>query len=166
MPTEKLLGYTKNNQAIYFGTDSGHAATHFANQPNLETVVQATLKEINASGASMRSEYDTQTIIGNTDLVETSELDSIFYAIRKGRTTYSRFCTNKSPRPTSWITLDIRRRNDGHYSLYTAFIGRLTPSFPGGDCMPEKSKNFWSQHALAFGTQEIIPKTKTLMCPW
>lgn len=62
--------------------------------------------------------------------------------------------------------MDLRRRTDSNYYLYTAFIGKSTPSFPGGDSNPEQSKVFWSNHALVWGTQEIIPNTETSVCPW
>jgi hypothetical protein len=82
------------------------------------------------------------------------------------RQQYSRFVKNKSPQPTSFITIDIRKNPDGKYFLYTAFVGRLTPSFPGGDFMSEKSIEFWSNHALVYGSQEIIPDTEKALCPW
>jgi hypothetical protein len=166
MSTEKLLGYTKNNIAVYFDRDSGHAATHLTKHLNLEATVKNYLDKIDATDEIVRCDFDTETNIGKTDLVETDENDDIIYALRAGRSTYSRFCKNKPPQLTSWITIDVRRRPDGNYSLYTAFIGRQTPSFPGGDIMAEQSVQFWARHALAWGSQEIVLGTETLVCPW
>jgi len=166
MLTKRLLGYTKNNKAVYFDEGSGHAATHFANHKNLEAVVGICLNQTDALDDIVRVNFDTKTIVGKTDLVETDENDDIVYALRQGRTIYSRFCKNKSPQLTSWITIDIRHRPDDSYFLYTAYIGKLTPSFPGGNFMAEQSKEFWTHHALAWGTQEIIPGTETSNYPW
>lgn len=97
MINEKILGYTKNNQAVYFDENSGHAATHFNNHPNLEKVVSDTLTKIVATQDIERHDTDTGEIIGNTDLVETDPTDDVVYALRKGRTIYSRFCKIKLP---------------------------------------------------------------------
>ena len=103
--------------------------------------------------------------IGCTDLVETKEGDEIVYALRPLRSIYSRFVKNKKSVPSKWVTLNIRKEKE-MYVLHTAFVGRLTPSFPGDDYLPDQSKEFWACHALVWGSQEIIPGSETDKCPW
>ena len=56
--------------------------------------------------------------------------------MRPLRTQYSRFVKNKQSQPTSWITIDLGKSDKNEYDLYTAFVGKLTPSFPGGNVLP------------------------------
>lgn len=164
--SKEYLETTKNGIEIFFDTNSSHAITHFQKNPKLRLHVQGVIKTINITENHTRADFDTGEVLGQTDLVETSETDEVVYALRVGRQTYSRFVKNMSPSPTSRLTLDIRKGEDAVYYLYTAFIGANVPSFPGGDYLPTESKTFWSQHALVWGTQEIVEGTETEICPW
>lgn len=164
----QLLGITKNGYNVYFTEESSHAKTHFAHHPKLLRAVKNALPEITAGEASVRVQMDTGEIVGTRDLIETVPEDTIVYALREKRTTYSRFVKNKQPVNSSQIVIDIRKSSPSskNYYLYTAYVGILTPSFPGGDYLPEQSLKFWSNHALIWGTQEVIPETITSHCPW
>jgi hypothetical protein len=164
--TAELFSHTKNNISVYLNTAGSHASTHFRDHPELVDFAKQAVRMITATEASIRAEVDMGIPVGLRDLVETDEHDEIVYAIRVGRTRYSRFCLNKKPHETTFITIGLDRQSDGTYILYTAFIGRSTPSFPGGDFRADESIAFWSTHALAWGAQEIIPETKTSICPW
>lgn len=160
-----FLAKTKNGFDVYVDTESSHATTHFAHHPKLIDAVKGTIPSIETNEDVVRVEVDTGEEVGTTDLVETSEQDEIIYAKRPLRTQFSRFVKNKNSKPTGWITIDMRK--DGEvYDLYTSFVGRLTPSFPGGNYLPEQSKEFWSKHALVWGSQEVMPGTETTQCPW
>ncbi|MDB5264702.1 MAG: hypothetical protein JWN64_273 [Parcubacteria group bacterium] len=139
--------------------------THFKHHPKLLDVVEHIIPTLEGGGEWIRVEKDLGEIIGTTDLVETVEGDEIVYALRPRRSIYSRFVKGKESTPTSWITIALRK-SEGGYDLYTAFVGRDTPSFPGGDHLSEQSKEFWSTHALVWGSQEVIPGTETPLCPW
>lgn len=44
---------------------------------------------------------------------------------------------------------------------------RFTLSFPSGkDDKNEDRREFWKNHALVVGNQEIVPGTETRDCPW
>ncbi len=159
------LTTTKNGFKVYVDMEASHASTHFAHHPKLIDAVIKAITAIDAVENIIRLEMDMGEEIGTTDLVETSDQDEIVYAKRPLRTSYSRFVKNKKSRPTSWITIDIRKSGDV-YNLYTAFVGRLTPSFPGGNYLPEQSRDFWANHALVWGSQEIVAGTETTQCPW
>lgn len=162
----KFLGTSKNGMKVYVDMEKSHAATHFKDCPQLLDVVKRSIPKINIEGEELRIEFDTNEEVGRTDLVETNDTDEIVYALRLHRDRYSRFVKNKTASVTTWIVMSFDRIEEGKYKLYTAFIGRLTPSFPGGDFMPGQSKEFWSRHALVYGNQEIIPGSETKECPW
>jgi hypothetical protein len=162
----ELFGMTKNGLKVYFDMVSGHASTHFAHHPKLRAAVERALPTIEATEDVMRVEVDAGEEVGTTDLVETTDEDEVIYALRPLRSQYSRFVKNKAPAPTSWITIDLRKSGEDEYNLYTAYVGRVVPSFPGGEIMPEQSREFWAKHALVLGTQELVPGSETTECPW
>jgi hypothetical protein len=160
------IGTTKNGCRVYVDMELSHAATHFKDSPKLLDAVKKAIPNITATEEEIRIDIDTGVTAGNSDLVETNPDDEIVYAMRPFRDRYSRFVKGKSAMPTSWITLALNKSGDSSYQLYTAFVGKITPSFPGGDYLPEQSKSFWSKHALVWGNQEIVPGTETSVCPW
>jgi hypothetical protein len=162
----ELLGYSADVKPVYLHEKSTHAKTHIAHHPKLLQVVKDNLGMITLDANMTRLELTASEIIGTCDLVETDLDDEIVYAIRAGRTTYSRFAKDREPVPTSSFVVDIRIGDNTNYYLYTTYVGKLAPSFPGGDFMPEQSKTFWNNHALVYGTQELIPGTETTTCPW
>ena len=162
---KEFLGKTKNGIDVYVDMEHSHASTHFAHHPKLREAVEEVIPMIDADDSIVRLDRDMGREIGTTDLVETGERDEIVYAKRPLRTTFSRFVKHKQPTPTNWITIALRKNGD-EYSLYTAFVGKATPSFPGGDYLPEQSKEFWGNHALVWGSQEIIHGSETSTCPW
>ena len=161
---KEIFAKSVNGINIYIDRVNSHALTHFTHSPQLADEVREVIAKLNIK-EELRIEHDTGKMIGLTDLYETNEGDEIVYAKRVLRDTYSRFVKNKEPQQTSWLTLHIKKQDD-EYFLYTAFIGRSTPSFPGGDYLPEQSKSFWSTHALVWGTQEVVPATETSVSPW
>ncbi len=163
---KEYLGKTKSGHDVYVDTEASHAVTHFAHQPRLLDFVKKALPTIEIMGDQARIEKDMGEEVGTSDLVKTNEGDEIVYALRPLRTHYSRFVKNKKSLPTSWITISLCKSGEQEYILYTAFAGHLTPSFPGGDFLPNESAKFWSTHALVWGSQEIVPGSETSKCPW
>lgn len=161
----ELFAKSKNGIDVFLNTETSHALTHFTHHPKLREYAQQVTSGVDIEGDLVRIDQDMGEEVGTTDLVETGEGDNIVYAMRPLRSTYSRFVKNKQPLPTSWVTIDVRKKGDKYY-LHTAFVGRLTPSFPGGDYLSEQSKAFWSNHALVWGNQEVVPGTETTECPW
>lgn len=162
---KKFFATSKNGVRVYLDTTTSHALTHFAHNPKLREVTRQLISEIKIKGEIIRINKDMGEIVGLTDLVETNKKDEIIYAIRPLREIYTRFVKGKKSSPTSWVTIDIRKENNGYF-LYTAFVGHLIPSFPGGDYLSGQSKKFWSKHALVWGCEEIVSGTETKKCPW
>ena len=166
MENKLQLGTTRNGHKVYVDLEHSHAITHFEKTPALLEAVKEIILTLTLKEGVVDIEKDLGRIVGLSDLVETAPGDDIVYAKRPRRVQYSRFVKNKQATPTSWITLRLLREKDHTYSLYTAFVGRQAPSFPGGNFMPEQSREFWSHHALVWGNQDIIPGTETTECPW
>jgi hypothetical protein len=162
----EIIGRTANGQTVMFDTKNAHAITHFQKHPTLKPIVIGALSTLSVTSTIERHEINMGETIGLCDLVATTDTDVIVYAKRPLRHTYSRFVKNRTSEPTPWVTLDVRKQADEDYILYTAFIGRLVPSFPGGNFHPEQSRDFWSCHALVWGSQEIVSGTETTVCPW
>jgi len=152
--------------SVYVDMESSHASTHFDDTPGLMEIIKEIIPTLTPTEDWVRTDVDTGREIGLSDLVKTDAEDETLYAKRPHREQYARFVKNRKPVSTSFVTVDLRKESDGTYNLYTAFVGELTPSFPGGNYLPERSKEFWSNHALVWGRQEIIPGTETKECPW
>ena len=162
---KELFAKSKNGIEVYLDTERSHALTHFSHNPKLIEATKEVISDLNISGKIISTEKQMTEYAGDTDLVETNEEDEIVYALRPLRSIYSRFVKNKKSVPSKWVTIKIRKEKE-MYILYTAFIGRLTPSFPGGNYLSDQSKVFWACHVLVWGSQEIIPGSKTDKCPW
>jgi len=54
----------------------------------------------------------------------------------------------------------------GSFTLHNAFIGVCPPPEPWGRNATEKTVGFWSNNALVWGTEGVIPGTQTSVCPW
>jgi hypothetical protein len=160
------LGKTKNGLEVLVDLERGHAATHLRDTPGLLEMVKEAIPNIEPDDSYRRIEIDLGREVGYSDLVETEDGDEIVYAKRPHRDAYTRFVKNKGPVPSSWITLELQRKDEQHYELFTAYIGRIVPSFPGTSFETFKSKPFWSRHALVWGRQEVVLGTETTECPW
>lgn len=101
------------------------------------------------------------------DLIETTESDDVFYAKRPNREKYTRFVRGREPVPATTVTIELRKKGGTEFEIFTAFIGKLTPPFPfGKDDLNEDGREFWKNHALVVGNQELVPGTETTDCPW
>lgn len=160
---------SRSGKKVMIDLDNSHAATHLKEQPNLLELVKriisnTDLPEIDDKFYSF--ETDTGYTIGEMDLVETDNNDEIIYAKRKNRNNFTRFVKNK-PRPkTSFVSIVIKKNDNETLELWSAWIGRLVPPFPGDEHEQPESKSFWEKHALVWGTQAIEPGTETSEKPW
>ena len=162
-----LITKTKNGFDVYVDLVSSHAATHMKDHPYLFELVKEIVSKYEVTADALRFSTDMGRVVGMKDLVETQPSDAVFYAKRPNREKYTRFVHGKSPEPTPFVTIELRKVNEGEYDLFTAFIGELTPSFPTGkDDQNQKNRDFWNSHALVVGNQEIVEGTETEECPW
>lgn len=162
----ELFCYTENHIKVVYDPIGSHAATHFADVPELKKLVKEVLEQTVANEDKMWFETDMGRPVGISDLVETDETDEIVYAKRVNRHTYTRFTKSRKPQPSSIVTVAINKLDNDDYILKSAWIGEVAYSFPDEvDAVPE-SRDYWNRHALVWGTQEIQPGTETTVCPW
>src|SRR5713101_1861610 len=101
----KIIGKTRNGIPVYLDTRRAHAATHLLENKRLLALVVKALDQISAHHENVYLDQDMGMVVGETDLVETTEKDEIIYAKRLNRGNFTRFAMNRHPEPTSYITL-------------------------------------------------------------
>lgn len=162
-----MLSKSKNGIDVWYNKVSSHAATHINDTPGLKELVTEVISDTELTGEYMQFHTNMGRIAGKTDLVETRPGDKVVYAKRLNRDTYSVFNLSRPPEPCSHVATALELQDDGTYELVSTWIGPSdSPSFPGTERETEDSKEFWSKHALAWGTQEIQSSTLTTSCPW
>jgi hypothetical protein len=93
----------KNNDILHITTKS-----HF--HSNDREVLKKTVESICTKGVeTIKKSVDFLFNIGTTNVVETSDADQIVWAIRKGRTKYSRFVKNRKPEQTKSFTIVAKK---------------------------------------------------------
>lgn len=161
------LGKSKNGIDIWYNKVSSHAATHINDTPGLAALAAEVAHTTDLHGDYLQFHTDMGQIVGNSDLVEIQPGDKIVYAKRFNRDSYTVFNLSRPPEPSSLVTTAFELRDDGTYELVSTWIGPSdSPSFPGTERETPDSKEFWSRHALAWGTQEVQPSTQIDVCPW
>jgi len=161
----ELLGLSKNGVSVYFDPIHSHAATHFQDTPQLKELVREALMNTELAAEKEHFEYDFKRVVGTTDLFDTDDSDTIIYAKRVNRDNYTRFVLDKEPPSSSVVTL-VLYKNEDIYTLYSAWVGILVPSFPTAPTATPDSIPFWKVHALAWGSQPIQPGTELKEWPW
>jgi hypothetical protein len=161
---KKLIAVSKNNCPVYLDSEATNATLHIMETPNLLELVKEVVEGIELAEDNVALEKDLGRVVGETSLLETRDEDEIVYAKRLHRDKFSRFVKNKTLTPTSFLTVILRKTDDG-YNLWSAWCGKLVPTSPGEDEMP-KSRGFWSNHALVYDEAIIQPNTVTTICPW
>jgi len=165
MLNKELLCVSKNGLNVYYDPVGSHAATHFHDTLNLKLLVVGLIEVTTLSKDMEYIQHDFGHTIGKTDLLETTDQDTVVYAKRMNRDNYSRFIMNRGPVDSSILTI-ILYKHDSFYMLKSAYIGIKVPSFPTAPTASNESVPFWMKHALAWGTQAIQPGTETDKWPW
>lgn len=108
--------------------------------------------------------HDFETTIGHSICVPTNEEDLIFYAKRRRRKGYSRFVLNREPIDTKFITLCLLKVIT-HYLIISNYFG-LAAREPLDSRAIASDLEFWRNHALIYGYEEIEEGSRTFICPW
>ena len=161
-----VIGRTKNNKTVYVDKEGSHAATHLADTPQLFELVKHVIADLSPSEDNVYIDKDMGRSVGMSDLVETTASDEIIYAKRLNRDNYTRFVLNRLPELTSFVTVALQKDAEGDYGLWTAWIGRAVPQFPGDSFETPDSRIFWQKHALVWGSQATQPNTERKDWPW
>ena len=157
----KKLGILGSGEVVY---DRPQSHLHH----EVEGLLGEALPSIDSQGqAFFVHECDMGRTVGETICVATQVDDEIVYAQRPGRHGLSRFVTNRTPEPCSAVTVVLKRdRFEDYYVLITAFVGHKAEPEPWDRNATPRSRQFWTTHALVWGSEDVIPGTKTTRCPW
>jgi hypothetical protein len=143
------------------------ADSHVATHTSVHAVLAEVLKKIHAGGRGfLIEEVQMGRIVGESICVATRPGDEIIFAQRPNRWGLTRFVRNRTPEPSSSVSIILKKAQDGEYILITAFIGSMAPAEPWDRNATPNSREFWNTHALVWGCEEIIPGTESLECPW
>lgn len=168
-PDYKLLCVSTNGKRIVFDPMHSHTATHFSDNPTLPTLAKELLSGMSLEDNLIAKDIDIGRPIGNSDVVETDDKDDIIYAMRKNREDqgYVPFTKSQSPQRSSFISIYLVKKDTETYELASTWIGRYeSPPFPQMENATHQSVPYWSKHAFAWGSQEIIPDSVLVTCPW
>jgi hypothetical protein len=115
--------------------------------------------------AFFSEQLDYEYCIGVSTCVRVDESDEIIYAVRENRKGHTKFVKNRMPEPTNSITIILKKTGD-FYTIITAFVGKAADTEPWDERATNSSLEFWSNHALIWGSERIEPNSEAKECPW
>jgi hypothetical protein len=151
---------------VYVNLITSSAGQYLSRQPYVIGLIREVLEPMDLAKEQIAIERDMGRVIGNTDIVETTEKDTIFYAQPAKKSVFSRYAKNRFPSPSRKLTINLRQDTDGNYEIYDTWIGPDRPPFPGDKNETAKSKSYWKTHAFVQDAQAVQPKTITRVCPY
>lgn len=157
---------TLNGTPVYVDLIKSPASVSIAQQPHLVYLIKEALETTKVKGDTVTIEHDFGRNIGNSDVVKTTEKDTILYAKRIKHDTFSRFVKRRTSAPSPFISIVLKKDSDGEYVLYDTWVGKLAPPFPGAEDATDESKAYWEEHALVLEGQPIQVRTLTKTCPY
>ena len=161
----------RENGLKYIGTLASGEPVYDRYNSHLHSDVSQLLPEVfegvSGMGRFMEIEHNFGRFVGNASCVATDRNDEVVYAQRPKRAGLSRFVKNRCSEPCdSAVVVLLRDDVEPYYVLITAFIGRKSGPEPWDRRATAHDREFWSRHALIYGSEPIIPGTETAVCPW
>lgn len=139
----------------------------------VNAVLAEVLAKMSPEGGFVRTTVDLGRVVGHDNCVPTTDADEIVFAQREGRQGLTRFTKSAEPVATSEVSVIMCRDKEhgGRWTLITAFFGALAPREPWdpnikSDSERVDAREFWSSHALAWGSDPIVADTETMNSPW
>ncbi len=135
----------------------------------VKTILSEALAKVEVAGRKfIVQQIDFGRVVGGSVCVETLSSDEIIFAKRPKRFGLSRFVKNRQAEPCSSVVVIMKTADNEQNTmvLITAFIGEISEPEPWDRNATNKSVEFWSSHALVWGSESVIPGTETLRCPW
>lgn len=169
--SEELLAISRNGVKVNYDPMYSHASTHFEDTPQLKALVRDIIKGLDLQGQEIADHFNMGKIVGTCDVVRTDDTDEIVYGKRKHRDEDGLvpFTKSRQGEPCRNVAVHLVPQGDGNYILSSAWIGVFGEDdepFPQSPNATERSVEFWSGRAFAYGSQEIIEGTETDQKPW
>jgi hypothetical protein len=135
-------------------------------RPQIITLIKEVLVPMDLTKSPLHIMRNMGRVIGNSDIVETTEKDTIYYALPFKKNVYGRYAKNRNPAPSSELTIILTKDDNSDYEVVDTWVGPCSPPFPGDEHMTAKSKPYWETHALAQDEHAIQSKSITKDCPY
>lgn len=161
-----IITESPNGSEVYVNLIDSLAGHYLGRQPYVINLIKEVLSSTKLTGSKLSIERDMGRVIGNTDVVETSEKDTIFYAQAYKTSIYSRYAKNRLPSPSQKLTIILEQDTDGNYELLNTWIGSDNPPLPGDKNETAISRSYWETHAFVLDAQAVQSKTITKVCPY
>lgn len=161
-----LLSKPDNESEVYVNLISSSAGRYLSRRPYVIRLITELLQSLDLNGERIVVERDLGRNIGTTDIVSTSDKDTIYYAQPAKTQVFSRFAKNRYPQPSQMLTVIFTQDNDGSYQVLDTWIGDASPPFPGDEHETTDSKKYWQTHALVQDAQAVQSKSITRDCPY
>ncbi len=169
----EFIAASSNKIKVYYDRAASHAATHLADTAGLRDLVIEIITSLELHGQEVDKHFDMGRVVGTCDVVMRQSTDTIVYAMRKNREDDGLvpWTTSRSVGdPMSNVAVHLVPQTDGTYHLMSCWIGRFDPDddqpFPQSPHATPKSAAYWDKRAFIWGSQEIIERTETSICPW
>ncbi len=160
------ITHTSNGTDVYVNLIGSAAAERISRSPYLLVLVKELLSGKSIAGTTYSMEWDMGRTIGNSYVVETDAKDTIVYAQRLRDNVYTRFAKNARPKPTQYLTVILKKDDEGRYELVNTWVGRLSPPRPGSDDETKDSRPYWDTHAFVYEDEPLQHRTVTKECPY
>ncbi|MGH7238582.1 MAG: hypothetical protein ACREHG_00800 [Candidatus Saccharimonadales bacterium] len=161
-----ILTQSGGNYEVYVNLISSSAGHYLSRRPYIITLIKEVLASLDLRGDRVIVERDMGRAIGSTDIITTSDKDTIYYAQPIKNEVFSRFARNRYPESSQVLTIVVVRDADGDYEVQDTWIGNASPPFPGDEHETMDSKTYWQKHALVQDAQPIQSKSITRICPY
>ena len=157
----RFLGNLASGEPVY---DRRSSHLHHEVQELLPEVFAGLVSE---KGRFIVREHDFGRIVGESSCVATSGSDVVCFAQRPKRAGLTRFVKNRQAEPSDKAVVILKRDDyEPYYILITAFVGGMAAKEPWDSRATDEDREFWENHALIWGSEEVIPGTETAVCPW
>lgn len=152
--------YLSKDNCLVVNRPASHL--HLSIDENLSTIISNITCD-NRTFFSEQLDYDYP--VGVSTCISVDESDEIIFAIRENRKGHTKFVKNRVPELTNSITVIIKKTGE-FYTIITAFIGKAADTEPWDERATYSSLEFWTSHALIWGTEKIEPNLEVKECPW
>jgi len=160
------ISESDKSYTVYVNLISSPAGHYLSRQPYVIALIKELLAKKQLQGKRIVIEQDLGRNIGMTDIVATSDKDTIYYAQPVRSEVFSRFAKNRLPQISNRLTIIAEQDADGNYEVSNTWIGPNCPAFPGDEHETTDSKPFWQTHALVQDAQAIQSRSITKVCPY
>jgi hypothetical protein len=161
-----VLDDTNRDYSVYVNLISSSAGHYLNRRPYVIALIKDVLYSHRLQGERIIIEHDMGRNIGTTDIVDTTDKDTIFYAQASKSNVYLRFARNRYPQTSSLLTIVALKDSRGDYEVSDVWIGGAHPAFPGDRYETSDSREYWGTHAMVQDAQVVQSKSVTKTCPY